>query len=83
MAQQLEQLNKEIAGLAADVRAIEKDWISTTDPQQKADLKEAWQQMVQTEKLLMGDRRALEAKLSSPAECTLLHHGEWHQLLYI
>lgn len=67
---QLEQLNKEIAYLNAKVEAAEIDWLSVTDPQRKADLKDVYDCAKKVREHLLEDRRALLAKLSGAGERT-------------
>ena len=43
LMKRLEQLNGEIAGLTAKVEAAKKDWLSATEPQQKAKLEKAYE----------------------------------------
>ena len=63
---QLEQLNKEISDLNAKVEAAEIDWLSATDPQRKADLKDVYNYAY------LEDRRALQANLPGAGERTEL-----------
>ena len=73
---QLEQLNKEISDLNAKVEAAEIDWLSATEPQRKADLKDMYdyakKKMEQTLPHLLEDRRALLASLLGAGERTEL-----------
>ena len=66
--QQLDQLNMEVAAVIAKVEAAQAAWLSSEDPQQKADLKEVYEDLKEEKKRLQEGRRALEAKLSGPGE---------------
>ena len=72
LKQQLDQLNREVAAVIAKVEAAQAAWLSSEDPQQKADLKEVYEDLKE-EKIrllpsLLEERRALEAKLPGPGE---------------
>ena len=69
---QLEQLNKEISDLNAKVEAAEIDWLSATDPQQKADLKDVYNYAKKVKEQMLQDRRALQANLPGAGERTEL-----------
>lgn len=69
---QLEQLSKEIADSKVEVKDARKDWLSATDPQQRADLKEVYEYAKETEKGLLSSRAEVVTKLPSAGEHTLL-----------
>ena len=78
---QLEQLNGEIAHLTTKVEAAEEDWLSATDPQQKADLWHVYAYRKKEKERLDSRRAELEAKLPSAGEHTPLLTCQQHQAL--
>ena len=75
-AEQLKELKRDIAELAANVEAAKKDWRSATDSQQRATLEKAYESAKAREdrilKLLLEGRQALQAKVSRAGEPSLL-----------
>ena len=78
---QLEQRNREITELNAEVKAAQYDWLNATDPQRKADLRHVYTYLKEKEERLDSRRAELEAKLPSAGERTLLHPCQQHQAL--
>ena len=72
MEKQLEQLNQEVADFAAKRKAIQKNWLSATDPQLKADLEKVYDYTQEIEKRLDSRQAALEARLLGAGERTPL-----------
>ena len=76
VAKQLEHLNQEIANATAEAKEAQEAWLSATDPQQKADLKEIWQQLLKDKEAPIAERKALEAQLTGPGvHAPLLAHN--------
>ena len=73
MREQLKQLNTEVAALAAEVKDAKNAWLSATDAQREAKLKEVYNDLKEKEKELLDARRALEAKLPGAGERSMLN----------
>ena len=75
-AEQLKELKRDIAELAAIVEAAKKDWLSATDSQQRAMLEKAYESAKAREdrflELLLEGRQALQAKVSRAGQPSLL-----------
>ena len=71
-AQRLAKLDTEVAALAAEVKDAKNAWLSATDTQREAKLKEVYNDLKEKEKQvlpqLLDARRALEAKLPGAGE---------------
>ncbi|EIE21360.1 hypothetical protein COCSUDRAFT_66844 [Coccomyxa subellipsoidea C-169] len=65
-SKQLEQLDQEIADITAEAKEAKEAWLSASDPQQKADLKEIWQQLQVRVQAIDFRRSKLEDKLGTP-----------------
>ncbi len=75
-SKQLEQLDQEIADITAEAKEAKEAWLSASDPQQKADLKEIWQQLQVRVQAIDFRRSKLEDKLGTPGVHTpLLAHS--------
>ena len=70
--EQLKQLNTEVAALAAEVKDAKNAWLSATDTQREAKLKEVYNDLKEKEKRLDARRALLEAKLPGSGERNLV-----------
>ena len=74
--EQLKQLNKEVAALAAEVKDAREAWLNAADTQREAKLKEVYDDLKEEKKLvlpqLLDARRALEAKLPGAGERSMV-----------
>ena len=78
---QLEQLSQEVADFAAKSKAAQKNWLSATDPQLRADLKKVYDYTHEIEKRLDSRQAALEARLLGAGERTPLLPCQHHLAL--
>ena len=76
---QLEQLNWEIADLTAKFEAAKNEWLSATDPQLKADLKDVYNHAKKMQESILEERRTLRAKLPGAGERTPLLPCQQHE----
>ncbi|BDA48352.1 hypothetical protein COCOBI_12-0280 [Coccomyxa sp. Obi] len=64
ISKRLEKVDKDLEIASAEVKEAQEKWFRTTDPQQKADLREIWEHAEAYKKELLAKQGMLEAQLA-------------------